>query len=522
MYIWAKPSCFQVFKHTRKWNEETTSLTLHAARNMTVSGQICLREVYNAFDITALRAENLPKGVTAKTYVTDYITYNDGVPYPDVLSTKRAAHVPMNTTQSVWFSFAVGLDAPVGTHTVKVIVETSLGEYAIDWTLTIYPVTLPEPKDSAFGHEYFLNPFTSFPKDHPCENPPYTPFYTHVRYDEGWWELMANFARTLKTIRVNSLHIPSLVLLADGGSKRVSETEWHLDFSLFDRFVEHFMAHGSFRYLTIEAIIAAQHGTTIGAIDESGKCIALEIGTPEADAWARAYYSGIYRHFKEKGWLSMLQMRLQDEPRAIEYWKWARALCRECMPDVPCGEPIDLHSISEALVGEIEQYVPRFEVYTENRDFYRERQKAGDTVWCYSCCYPYDQGWMNKFMDWPTIHSRLIKWACFSQDISGYLHWGFNYWEIGVYGFHPDARFKGDGFTVYPDAANNSLMLSARALNTMDGLQDWELLSLLRERNPNAAKKIALGVAKDFKDLHTDPVSLEAARAEVLKMLSEA
>ena len=284
MYIWSKRSCYQVFKHTRKWNEETTSLTLHAARNMTVSGQICMREVYTAFDVTDLRAENLPKGVAAKTYVTDYITYNDGVPYPDVLSTKRAAHVPMNTTQSLWFSFEVGMDAPVGTHTVKVIVKTSLGEYAIDWELKIYPVTLPDPRDSDFGHEYFLNPFASFPKDHPCQNPPYTPFYSHVRYDEGWWELMANFARTLKTIRVNSLHIPSLVLLADGGSRRVSETEWQLDFSLFDRFVEHFMAHGSFRYLTIEAIIAAQRGTTIGAIDESGACITLEIGSPDAEA----------------------------------------------------------------------------------------------------------------------------------------------------------------------------------------------------------------------------------------------
>ncbi len=520
MYIWSKPACFQVFKHTRKWNEESTSLTLHAARRMVVSGQLCLREVYNAFDITSLRVTNLPTGVTAKTYITDYMTYNDGVPYPDILSTKTSAHVLMNTTQSVWFSFTVGEDAPTGTHTVTVIVCTDLGEYAIDWKLVVYPVTLPTPKDSDFGHEYFLNPFASFPKDRPCENPPYTPFYTHVRYDEGWWELMANFARTLKTIRVNSLHIPSLTLLIDGGSKRISDNEWKLEFALFDRFVEHFMKHGSFRYLTIEAILAAQHGTTIQAIDADGKYTKFDIGTPDADAWAKAFYSGLYRHFEEKGWLPMLQMRLQDEPRAIEYWKWARALCRECMPGVPCGEPIDLHSISKALVGQVDQYVPRFEVYEEGKDFYQERQQAGDTVWCYSCCYPYDMGWMNKFMDWPTIHSRLIKWACFSQGITGYLHWGFNYWEIGIYGFHPDSRFKGDGFTVYPDAVNNSLMLSARALNTMDGLQDWELLNLLRQKNPDAAKAIALRVAKSFTDLHTDPLSLEAARAELLTLLS--
>jgi len=520
MYIWAKPACFQVFKHTRKWNEETSSLTLHAARNMVVSGQICLREMYNAFDITSLSVSDLPEGVTAKTYITDYMTYNDGVPYPDILSTKTCVHVLMNATQSVWFSFTVGKDAPVGTHTVTVTVNTDHGEYATEWTLTIYPVTLPEPKDSDFGHEYLLNPFASFPKDRPCENPPYTPFYTHIRYDEDWWELMANFARTLKAIRVNSLHIPSLTLLADGGSKRISDTQWHLEFGLFDRFVEHFMVHGSFRYLTVEAIIGAQYGTEIQGIDADGRYTKFAIGTPDAEAWAKAFYSGLYKHFEEKGWLPMLQMRLQDEPRAIEYWQWARNLCRACMPGVPCGEPIDSHPISEALVGQLDQYVPRLEIYEEGKDFYRERQKAGDTLWCYSCCYPCDMGWMNKFIDWPTIHSRLIKWACFSQGITGFLHWGFNYWEIGIYGFHPDAHFKGDGFAVYPDANNNSLMLSARALNTMDGLQDWELLNLLHAKDPNAACAIAHRVAKDFTDLHTDPVSLEAARAELLALLS--
>ncbi|MBQ3507599.1 MAG: DUF4091 domain-containing protein, partial [Clostridia bacterium] len=139
---------------------------------------------------------------------------------------------------------------------------------------------------------------------------------------------------------------------------------------------------------------------------------------------------------------------------------------------------------------------------------------------CYSCCYPFVMGWMNKFIDLPPIYSRLMKWACFTHGITGFLHWGFNYWGISLYGLHPDARFKGDGFIVYPDAENNSLMLSARGLNTIDGLQDWELLSLLQKKNPAAAKAIARRVAYGFTDLHTDPLSLEAARTEVLTLLS--
>ena len=519
MYIWSMLASCQVFKHTRKWPKDSTALTLHAARNMVVSGQICLRDPETAFDISSLRVASLPAGVTAQTYITDYIIYNDGVPYPDILSTKTSTHVPMNTTQSLWYSFSVGEDAPVGTHTVTVVVATSLGEYSVDWKLTVYPVTLPEPKDSTFGHEYFLNPFGNFPKDQPCQKPPCEPFYTHIRYDEGWWALMANFAKTLKAMRVNSLNIPIMSLLSDGGSKRVSDTEWILDFSLFDRFVEHFMEHGSFRYLTICAVIDAVDGKAMQALGEGGNVIRLEIFTPECEAWAKAFYGGIYRHFEEKGWLSMLQMRLQDEPHSTKYWKWAKDLCRECMPGVVCGEPIDTHIISRNLSGYCDQYIPRIEVYEEGKDYYLERQRAGDQVWCYSCCYPFDMGWMNKFIDLPPIYARLMKWACFTHGITGFLHWGFNHWSISLYGFHPDARFKGDGFIVYPDPEHNSLMLSARGLNTIDGLQDWELLNLLHQKNPAAAKAIARRVAYGFNDLHTDPLSLEAARAEVLTLL---
>ena len=108
------------------------------------------------------------------------------------------------------------------------------------------------------------------------------------------------------------------------------------------------------------------------------------------------------------------------------------------------------------------------------------------------------------------IESFLLGLSCGDFILTELNHFFYSFFNFGLTSI------------VTLHAQNNSLMLSARALNTMDGLQDWELLSLLREKNPDAAKQIALGVAKDFKDLHTDPISLEAARAEVLKILSEA
>ena len=54
-----------------------------------------------------------------------------------------------------------------------------------------------EGKNSEIGHEYFLCPFKIFPKDKHFDTPPYEPFFDYLRYDDIWWDLMANYAKTL-------------------------------------------------------------------------------------------------------------------------------------------------------------------------------------------------------------------------------------------------------------------------------------------------------------------------------------
>jgi len=80
----------------------------------------------------------------------------------------------------------------------------------------------------------------------------------------------------------------------------------------------------------------------IGEIDEAGEICWYEIGTPEADAWAEAFYGGLYAHFKEKGQLDMLLMRLQDEPHFKDCWLWAREKCRMYMRHLFCAMPFML------------------------------------------------------------------------------------------------------------------------------------------------------------------------------------
>ena len=520
MDIWCTSSSTQVFKNIRKWPEDSSTIALSSAKNMVASFQVCLRDVDSEFDITDVSFPVLPEGISAEYNFIDFITFNDGVPYPDIISNKRSAHVLINTTQSILIRFFV-CTAEDKVYTLPVNITTSLGEFNVKAKLNVFPITIPDPKDSDFCHEYFFDPmsiFAGFP--HAVDDPIMSFTYNYEAYSDKFWTLMLDFAKKAKELHVNCLHIPVIRLLCDGGSRRISDTKWELNFDLFDKFVEFFLENGSYKKLSINAIIKSVSGEVINAIDENGKSTQLKIFSDEADAWAEAFYGGIYAHFKEKGWLNMLQMRLQDEPHSSEYWLWAREKCQKYMPDIICGEPIDTHLISRELEGKCNQYVPRIEVYEEGADYYLERQKAGDEVWCYSCCYPEVMGWMNKFIDLPTVYSRLMYWACFSHGITGFLHWGFHYWQIKLYGLHTDTRFKGDGFIVYPDVENDCILHSARGIATIEGYQDLELLLMLEKKDPAAAKAIARRIAKGFTDLHATPDDVDRARNEILTLLS--
>jgi hypothetical protein len=273
---------------------------------MYVSGQLLLRDVEAAFDVTDVTVCGVPEGVHAEICVQEYAVFNDGLPYPDIQKPGKSVQVPANTTQGIWLHLWVSEAAAEGKTNIACTVKTTRGDFEAQVMLRVYPVTIPEPADSAFGHEYFFCDTGYFPPKGRAWTPPVTPFYDTYRYSDEWWELMANYARAMKVLRVNSLNITPIDFLIDAGSRRVSATEWHFDYTLLDQFIELFLREGSFRYLTMCAQIAPVFGNTVTCFDEQGKIVRFEIGTPDAEQWVRSFWGGIYKHFGEKGWLSIV------------------------------------------------------------------------------------------------------------------------------------------------------------------------------------------------------------------------
>lgn len=514
MYIWCKNSAFHSLTNTQMSKTDKPSLQLHSAKGGFVSGQILLRSWWETVDIKDFKivSGDIPAKITL--YLQDYRIYNDGIPYPDCLVPMKPCTIKGNFTQSVIVGIEVPKDCASGKYGFKVVFDTSLGERSADITLSIHNVVIPTPKDSVLDHEYWFydTDITTKYFDHPIDS-------------EKWWQLMDNYAKALKDLRVNVLDLKVIPLLA-AKSRRVSKTEWSFNFELLDRFIERFLSTGSFRRIAIHALLDSLTGENIACFDEQGKQIKLPLHSDEGTAFANCITTALYSYFCEKGYKDMVLMHIEDEPHESDNWKFMREIIRKNMPDVPAGEPIDEYDSCIALKNYCDEFIPRVDIFEKAKGYFKSRQDAGDKLWCYTCCFPLPEWteFMNKFIDQPSRYSRMLYWTAFANDITGYLHWGFNYWGYGeesVYGLSPDARFKGDGHIVYPDSENNSVFHSNRGFATIEGAEEYELLQIAAKKHPAAAKSLAVKLAPSFNNFNDDADLLENLRIELFALCDE-
>lgn len=520
---WCAYGSDSVYTNTRKTEKDSNSITISSGKNMVASCQICFRNLWEEFEVKEVVAKKLPKGVTMEVFRQDYITYNDGVPYPDKLSTDVTLKGGLTQrTYSYVLLFNVSEDAIARTHKIKVIVKTDRKEDPVyNIALNIYKVNLKAPKDSTFYHELWFNPvrhFKSDAKDYVVAMADTE--YGYDRYSDKWWDLQVEIAKSLQKLRVNSIWTLPLELLRDSGSKRISKTEWDLNFDLFDKWVQLYLDNGSFKYICLSTLIASVHGKTMKGLDYDGNPTVFNIYTDECEAWADAYLSGFYNHFKEKGWLDKLIIHLQDEPHSSEYWIWAKKKADKLMPGILCSDAIDVH-ISHEIADHCNCYVPRIDIFEEAQGFFKSRKEKGDILYAYTCCYPEEHKYLNRFIDMPQMFSRLLMVACFSREICGFLHWGGTFWDNDLYGVHAPARFKGDGFLLYPDPQNNTVGHSNRGIQTILGIQDWELLNMLAKKNKTLALALSRQIAEGFLDYTNDAKQIELVNDKVLQTLAK-
>ena len=498
---------------------------LHMARNSYESYQILLQGG-EEFVIREVRFTDfsVSKGLIFSYNFQEEITF-EKESFQDPLSNDAAWQVKAGKTQSIWINVYADKELETGNYSGNVIVVTDLGELKTGLEIRVHAAVLPKNSEAAFATEYWMNTVNFWFRYPNSEQLDFLHhYYGCEKYGSAWWDINRDIAKNMKENRVNVLFVRTQDLLLDGGSRLDEEGIYHFHWDLFDRFISFFEEHADIKLFAGYHLIVQTEGKNVYLLDQiDGKMqIGIApIGSEKAENWMRQFLTALYAHLEELGYQDRWLQHVEDEPAESQSWGYGRKMVKKYMPGIRCMDAIDKQEPTAGMQNHIDLWIPRVDIYEKNREFYDYRMACGDSRWIYNCCEPHTQNYMNKFLGWPLIHHRALPWACFTNHFSGFLHWGYNFWDPDDpwFGLNPAAMLKGDGYIVYPDPARNRVKNSIRMTATRDGAQDFELLKLLADKYPVLAYEKSRKIASGFNHFDWEPENLETARIEILEAL---
>ncbi|MBR5124455.1 MAG: DUF4091 domain-containing protein, partial [Clostridia bacterium] len=113
----------------------------------------------------------------------------------------------------------------------------------------------------------------------------------------------------------------------------------------------------------------------------------------------------------------------------------------------------------------------------------------GYELWNYVACEPkYTSPYQNVLLFNDGTEGRTMFWTSYMQGATGFLYWHVSYYDASgntTYTMRcPISKTgPGDGILIYPGSAYNQLdpIPSIRLLNMRDGIEDYQLLTMLEE-----------------------------------------
>lgn len=253
----------------------------------------------------------------------------------------------------------------------------------------------------------------------------------------------------------------------------------------------------------------------------------------------QAQVGDVLDHFRQKGWLELGHVYAKDEIQPAEYerllpiYRETAALAK----NVPLMQTYYINRQPQALVGPVKLWCAITSIFDDA--FLAARRKAGETAWLYVCCGPLPP-YANFFIDQPGSDHRVLFWQAWQKQCTGLLYWETNYWhgmlpaeataprwpavpwdqtKVATY---REFKVNGDGFLIYP-GPDWQPWPSVRLENIRDGIEDYEYLWLLRERNPRSPLlTVGEDISRDFTHFTKDPQVIAARRLAIARELERA
>lgn len=409
--------------------------------------------------------------------------------------------VPEGDVAALRFEITVPKDAIIGSQTVKLKLQQNNDQVTSQFQVNIFPATVPASGANTLSYTNWFD-LTKMATFHGIEP-----------YSEDHWEVIDKYAALMKRGRQNAFWLSWPYFFSDA---------LVLDKDKLKSYVDRFTEAGLW-WIEGAPIAHRPNG------DWSSPYLQLRIGKSETHSTQGLEdLASISRQMmgaiQEFGWEDRWIQHIADEPtdtNAKEYASVASAM-HKYMPGIPLVEA----TMSQQLIGSVDIWCPQVQEFQANIGFFRERQKMGDQVWTYTCLIPGGK-WLNRMIDMERLRQVYFGWAASKYDISGYLHWGLNQYQADPFTQSvvdhpamPNTTNKlpaGDTHVVYPGDGEpwSGLRFEAHRI----GLEDFELLSQLKERDATVHSAIINEVFRQYDEYETDVRQYRMTRSALLQAL---
>jgi len=246
----------------------------------------------------------------------------------------------------------------------------------------------------------------------------------------------------------------------------------------------------------------------------------IDLFSPEFNHYYPEYMRQVAKHLKEKGWFYKAYPYLYDEPEPPQFDQVVslQKLALQGDPDFKIWETTSPGY--KAFWGIIKAWsVPFRKIYFDEY-YVNERKKAGDEIWVYN---------IPSSLEGPTQVHRLWFWqASYFDAIGGQLWNIINYRDIDPWveitpkpytNTHGEQYIyeAGQAIMIYPNPSDsgNSVLSSLRLRLLQKGIDDYEYLNILKQKNPNKAKELSQGLVKDINQFVLNTKVLEKVRNKI-------
>ena len=461
---------------------------------------------------------------------TEYLISEEPTVYPDILREygENGICLRKDMWQAAWVTVS-GDNLPAGRHTLRFILSDNCGAQVAETSFELEILGAELEKSDLIYTNWFH--YDGLSRIYGAE--PFTAEYNAV---------LRNYVKNAAEHGMNMLYVPLFTPPLDtavGGERMTAQL---LDIEKRgDKYIFSFEKTAAFLALARECGIEyfeMPHLFTQWGAKFTPKIEILENGarkkafgwhvagdSPEYAAFLGQLLPELKRFLQSEGVYEKSYFHVSDEPNEtmLESYSKARALLEKSLPDCKNIEALSHYDFYR--LG----YVKTPVVATNAYEAFREHAVKG--IWVYTCCGQKEDCLSNRFMNFPPQRNRILGMQLYVNEIVGFLHWGYNFYNSceSLYPVDPysvtdgGGTFEsGDAFIVYP--GREGPLDSARHEVFCEGLHDYRALKTL-EKKIGRDKVLALlkaeGVEEGFKKYPKSAAWHVAFREKIDRMITE-